>query len=128
MIVITNKKFMRECKRMFNHVGVYGGYQLCRLIGYAEDVDDAYYILRKEDGKIEYASMVGGFFSIKRMGKKGYKYTDVNISHNCPKAEKFEILHIASGIWFKKPTKKQKDAQIKHLGDTLARIRENNYD
>ncbi len=111
---------------MFNHVGVYGGTNLCRLIGYAEDISDCYYIVKDENGKVCYESMVGGFFSIKKMGKRGYKYTEVNFARMSPKAEKFEIKHIPSGIWFHKPSKEEKDAQIKRLGDELQIIKQEN--
>lgn len=77
-------KYQKECRKHFNELGIFGGTDLTRLIGYGEDEDDCYYLLcypPEEYGgvcKEVYASMVGGWFSIKKMGKRGYEYTQRN--------------------------------------------------
>jgi hypothetical protein len=94
MELLTREKAIEECKKNFNHIGIYGGFQLCRLIGFGEDEDDFYYYTIDVDGKKVFNSMVGGFFSIKNMGEEGYKYTDVNISYHCPEAKEFTITDL----------------------------------
>lgn len=93
---LTHRKALSRCKKHFNEIGIYAGYQIGRLIGFGEG-DDFYYLIRSEiidwdkpdgrDYKDTYCSMVGGWYSIKKMGKKGYNYTERNLK--LPKAEKF---------------------------------------
>lgn len=80
---------------MFNHIGVYGGFELCRLIGYGYDNYDSYYHVRGMDGKECFNSMVCGFYSIKRMGRRGYEYTERNFMRECPKALEFKITKLS---------------------------------
>jgi hypothetical protein len=96
-------KFRRFCKRHFNELGIYGGTEITRLIGYSEDADDCYYILlappEEYKGKCKeiHASMVGGWYSIKKMGKAGYEYTQRNC--HIPNALKYkEILTTESPL------------------------------
>ena len=42
-------------------VGIYGGHEVCRVIGYLEDHDDCYYRVIRSNGDIGNMSMVGGF-------------------------------------------------------------------
>jgi hypothetical protein len=94
-------KEQEYCRKHFNEIGIYGGDSITRLIGYSEDESDCYYILRflpvwNDDfsgftNKTVHCSMVGGWYSIKSMGKKGYKYTELNC--RIPKADDYtEIL------------------------------------
>jgi len=95
---LTHRKALAYCKKHFNEIGIYAGYNISLLIGFGEG-DDFYYLLRtdrylrnkpdsgKDDFEDVYSSMVGGWYSIKGMGKKGYNYTEINAK--IPKAEKF---------------------------------------
>ena len=90
---LTHRKALGRCKKHFNEIGIYAGYRTSRLIGFGEG-DDYYYLLRSEhhdplsDGFEDvYCSMVGGWYSLKGMGRRGYKYTERNL--RIPKAEKF---------------------------------------
>ena len=92
---LTHRKALAYCKKHFNEIGIYAGYEVSRLVGFGEG-DDYYYLLRSYRRNYKtgetiledvYCSMVGGWYSMKGMGKKGYRYTDVNA--RIPKAETF---------------------------------------
>ena len=93
MSFLNRDKERARCKKEFNEIGIFGGTDITRLIGFGEDPWDCYYLLRyppKEWGepcKDVYSSMVGGWYSIKKMGKRGYKYTELNCG--IPKADKY---------------------------------------
>jgi hypothetical protein len=92
--MLTREKAIKECKKSFNHLGIYGGFTLCRLIGFGEDNMDFYYHLVDAYGEDSFCSMVGGFYSIKGMSKKGYVYTNVNFSYSSPEAVEFTITKL----------------------------------
>jgi len=93
MSLLNVKTARKKCRKHFNEIGIYGGTQIARLIGYGEDPSDAYYLLRYpperwgEPYQDRYSSMVGGWFSIKRMGKTAYNYTEMNCG--IPKADEY---------------------------------------
>lgn len=73
---LNYKKAVRETKRVFNNIGIYAFSEICRCVGFAEDDEDYYWILKYGD-KTHYASMVMGFKSLKPLyGKRQYKYLD----------------------------------------------------
>jgi hypothetical protein len=94
MAFLSRDEEIEECKKNFNHIGIYGGTILCRLIGFGEDDEDSYYYTMDVDGKKVFCSMVGEFFSIKNIGEEGYKYIDANISYHCPEAKEFTIRNL----------------------------------
>jgi|WetSurMetagenome_2_1015567.scaffolds.fasta_scaffold831337_1 hypothetical protein len=93
MSILNVKVARKKCQKHFNEIGIYGGTDITRLIGYAEDAEDCYYILRypskmwKDRYSDVWCSMVGGWFSIKRMGKTAYNYTEMNCG--IPKADEY---------------------------------------
>ena len=93
MTFLNRDKARNRCRKEFNELGIYGGQQIARLIGYGEDSYDSYYLLRYpspewgEDCKEVYCSMVGGWCSIKKMGKRDYHYTEINCG--IPKADEY---------------------------------------
>jgi hypothetical protein len=90
---INPEKEKMLCRKHFNEIGIYGGTKIARLIGFGEDPSDCYYLLRYPPGewgegcKDIYSTMVGGWYSIKKMGKRAYDYTERNC--NIPKAETY---------------------------------------
>lgn len=62
---LTEKRALKICKNMFNHIGLNGMDNLARLIGFGEDDWDYYYITKDQHGKIVWESMVGDFNSLK---------------------------------------------------------------
>jgi hypothetical protein len=88
---LTRESAMRECKRNFNHIGVYAGYEVCRLIGFGDDGEDFYYITIDPSGKVVWSSMAGGFYSIKGMERRGYRYIECNFRRYAPPAKKFIV-------------------------------------
>jgi len=94
MAFLRRDEEIEECKKNFNHIGIYGGTILCRLIGFGEDDENSYYYTMDVDGKKVFNSMVGGFFSIKNIGEEGYTYTNANISYRCPEAKEFTIIDL----------------------------------
>jgi hypothetical protein len=84
MCKFNRDKARERCRKEFNEIGIYGGTDIARLIGFGEDESDSYYLLRYppqawgEPCKEVYCSMVGGWYSIKKMGKRGYDYTERN--------------------------------------------------
>lgn len=93
MSFLNVDKAKAGCRKEFNEIGIYGGTQIARLIGYGEDPSDCYYFLRYppkhwgEPCKDVYSSMVGGWYSIKKMGKRAYEYTEINCG--IPKADEY---------------------------------------
>lgn len=91
MAMLNREKARAECKRKFNEIGIYCGDKISRLIGYGEDHSDSYFLLRYLSPQGEcidvYCSMVAGWYSIKKMGKKGYHYTEINCG--IPKANEY---------------------------------------
>ncbi len=86
-----DKEMYAICEKMFNDIGIWGSSDLCRLIGYAEDSDDCYYIVKRANGKIVLHTMIGGFYSIKSMAD-GYEYIENQFKRNCPPEEEFKLI------------------------------------
>ncbi|HAQ03057.1 TPA: hypothetical protein DCQ22_04155 [Candidatus Nomurabacteria bacterium] len=93
MTHFNRDKARKQCQKQFNELGIYGGTQISRLIGFGEDPWDCYYLLRYppkrwgESCKDIYSSMVGGWCSIKKINKKDYAYIEINCG--IPKADKY---------------------------------------
>ena len=87
-----------EARAMFNHIGIYGGCILARLIGFSDDGDDFYWHIMEMGGKESHASMVGGFESL--LGKiDGYDRIDNLFALNgSPKQEEFRITMLPGGF------------------------------
>jgi len=92
---LTHRKALSYCKKHFNELGLYGGHEITRLVGFGEG-DDLYFLLRSSVYNFEtnlfgfkdvYCSMVGWWYSLKGIGKKAYSYTERNAVIS--KAEKF---------------------------------------
>ena len=89
-----NKKYCRECKKNFNKLGSYAGMEISRMIGYCEDEEDCWYILKYphnflDDCKpqIHYSSMVGGWRPLKKD-----KYMERLLTHQgCAPERKFRL-------------------------------------
>lgn len=95
--MINVKREIRKLKRQFNHIGLYGDADMCRLIGFADSEEDYYYILiypncRGEKAMIHYNSMVGPFVSLKYRYPR-YKQLDNLMTNvwNCPPQKEFRI-------------------------------------
>lgn len=94
-----NEKFMKECKKVFNHIGLLYDTDIVRLIGYAEDDDDCYYLVLQPDflgkHKVVWASMVGAFESLKNCHYPRYKQLENQMSGiwNCPPEKDFLIKY-----------------------------------
>jgi len=68
-----NKKFLKKCKDHFNEP-VLSDFGLCRLIGYAEDDEDCYYILKYPNGVhkgISWHTFVGGVYFLDLLKNQG---------------------------------------------------------
>lgn len=62
---LTEKRALKICDNMFNHIGLNGMNKLARLIGFGEDDWDYYYITKDQNGRVVWESMVGDFNSLK---------------------------------------------------------------
>ncbi len=67
---MVQKDYLEECRLLFNEIGLYCDSDICRLIGYAEDDEDCYYLLMYPGGMLHYSSMVGPFESLKGTYKR----------------------------------------------------------
>ncbi|VVC05100.1 Uncharacterised protein [uncultured archaeon] len=94
---ITLKSIAKTLKPHLNEIGIYGGSELCRLIGVAEDGMDFYYVvevLNNPSGtNIHWFSYVGEWDSLANKRLKNYNYMDdVFAMNGAPKVKKFEVL------------------------------------
>lgn len=90
---LSQKRAENICRKMFNHVGISPMNRLSRLIGFGDDGEDFYYIIKELNGNIVFSSMVADFCSIK--GKiSNWSYNNINKSisiNGCPEEKDFWI-------------------------------------
>lgn len=91
---LNEKRAEGICRLMFNHAGITAMGRVERLIGFGDDGEDFYYIIRGQDGKIIWHSMVGAFVTLKgKINNWNYYNIDSVLELNgCPKEKKFLVL------------------------------------
>ena len=87
------KDYMEECRSVFNDIGLWADADICRLIGYAEDDDDCYYILLFPNRGTIWSSMVGPFVSLKGCYRR-YEQLESQMTNlwDCPPEKEFIIV------------------------------------
>lgn len=96
---MKNEKLHKEAFSRFNQL-VLIGWEVCRLIGYAEDETDCYWIIRRSGGTIMWCTCVGGYIwlqSLKGQELMGdwddYKRLDSLLQLNgCDWEDKFHLV------------------------------------
>jgi hypothetical protein len=86
------EEFIEECRKMFNHICLYMSDEIGRLIGFALEHDDYYYIIRKCNGQLEYSSCVGGCESLKGKIDRYDALEQMYTYNQCPPEKEF-MLH-----------------------------------
>lgn len=105
-------EIIAELKSMHNHIGVFNDTELGRLVGFAEDEMDYYYIVRhlrqnvnaRKDSEGYYTiyhSFVGPFVSLKDIYGERYEYMDNCFTMNgAPPSDDFIIKVDNTNAWF----------------------------
>jgi hypothetical protein len=66
-LAVGSEDFLEELKAHSNEICLYGNTNMTRLIGYYEDDDECYYVVRGRYGdKVGLLSCVGGLLSLKK--------------------------------------------------------------
>jgi hypothetical protein len=85
-------KYMEECLSHFNEIGILNDSDIVRLVGYAEDEDDVYYVVAYpsfvcDSPKIVYSSMVGSWETLKGIYSRYDRLERQFVYWNCPPQE-----------------------------------------
>ena len=108
---MTKEEMIAEMIPMFNDIGILHETELGRLVGFAEDDDDYYYIVRHlknfrydfkdEDGFYTvHHSCVGAFVSLKPIYGERYEHMDdVFTTNGAPHADTFIIKNLGKADW-----------------------------
>ena len=81
---------INELKQIHNHICMLYDFKLVRLIGFGEDDEDYYYVVKNRQGKIWWASCVGWCYSIKHyLPEERYSQTEniFNLNGGTPEEE-----------------------------------------
>ena len=78
-----NERLKKEAEKLFDHICIMVDCTNQRVIGYYEDENDSYYVVKSLKGKITHHSMVGTIISLKdQLNEKDYQYLDYRFKVN----------------------------------------------
>lgn len=91
---MEKEHYLNECKEHFNEIGLSQDTTVCRLIGFADDGEDYYWITahpshKCEAPKIIYESMVGPWVSLKGIYPRYEQLESMFVWWNCPPHDEF---------------------------------------